>query len=103
MSVSFSQACAAARKKSPRGATMTRSGAGPRPHKGREVSSTQPKRRRIKLNPQNAEERQVTDAYWAAMGQRPKRGPEFWRAKNQRRAEARAAGVAVSGLSRGLE
>jgi hypothetical protein len=71
MSVSFSQACAAARKPSPRVATMTRSGAAP--HSGRTVSSllkSKPRRKCIKLNPKTAEERALTDAYWARVRQR---------------------------------
>ena len=90
MSMSFSQACASARKTSPPMATVIRSDAGPR--RRRELSSllkTQPKRRRcIRLRPQTSEERAQTAAYFQ---QCPKRSVEFWRAKNRKRAEARAA------------
>lgn len=90
MSMSFSQACASARKPSPPMAKATRSGTVP--HKQRETSSllkAQPKRRRcIRLRPATAEECAQTAAYFQ---QCPKRSVEFWRAKNRKRAEARAA------------
>ena len=81
MSMSFSQACASARKTSPPMVTVIRSGTVPR--KQRELSSllkAQPKRRRcIRLRPQTSEERAQTAAYWARWAERETRVLEMIR------------------------